>query len=149
MKNIVVCADLNQTSLDTLKFLRHDLNLKDANIHFIHVFEVHLYNADIVPVIYPAEAQYPEIEKSSLDILNTLAKDIGARSDQTILKCFFSNSREEKINSYLKEVNANLVVVATRGKHGIEGFFASSLADFLCKYSPCDVLVMRPKKNTP
>lgn len=147
MKNIVVCADLNQTSLDTLKLLHNNLDFKDATVHFLHVFEIHMYNADIVPVIYPTEVQYPEIEKSTLDILDKLSKDMGARSDQVKLKCFFAHSREEKINSYLNEVNADMVVVATRGKHGIEGFFSSSLADFLCKYSPCDVLVMRPKKT--
>ena len=149
MKNIVVCADLNQNSLDTLKSLGHSLDFQDAILHFIHIFEIHMYNADIVPVIFPTEVQYPEIEKSTLSILDKLAKDVGARSDQVKLKCFFAHSREEKINSYIKEVNAEMVVVATRGKHGIEGFFSSSLADFLCKYSPCDVLVIRPKKNTP
>lgn len=148
MKNIVVCADLNQNSLDTLKSLNQSLNFEDSTLHLLHVFEIHMYNADIVPVIFPTEVQYPDIEKSTLSILDKLSKDIGARSDQVKLKCFFSHSREEKINSYLKDVDADMVVVATRGKHGIEGFFSSSLADFLCKYSPCDVLVMRPKKHT-
>lgn len=147
MKNIVICADLNQNSLDTLKTTHHNLDFKNANIHIIHVFEVHMYNADIVPVIYPTEVQYPEIEQSTLLILDKLGKDMGISENHPQLKCFFSHSREEKISSYLKEVNADLVVVATRGKHGIEGFFSSSLADFLCKYSPCDVMVVRPKKD--
>lgn len=147
MKNIVICADLNQNSLDTLKTLGRNLDFKDATLHFIHVFEIHMYNADIVPVIFPTEDQYPEIEQSTLNILNKLGNDLGAKKDQIQTKCFFSHSREEKIRSYLNEVNADLAVVATRGKHGIEGFFSSSLADFLCKYSPCDVLVVRPKKT--
>ncbi|MFA6236010.1 MAG: universal stress protein [Bacteriovorax sp.] len=149
MKNIVICTDLNQNSIDTLKTLPRNLDLltfKDATVHFVHVFEIHMYNADIVPVIYPTEVQYPEIEQSTLGILNKLAHDIGIKDDHLKVHCFFSHSREEKISSYLKDVNADLTVVATRGKHGIEGFFSSSLADFLCKYSPCDVLVVRPKK---
>lgn len=145
MKNIVVCADLNQNSLDTLKKLSQSLDIQNATLHFVHVFEIHMYNADIVPVIFPTEVQYPEIEKSTLNILEKLAQDVGVKNDKVKLKCFFSHSREEKISSYIKEVNAEMVVVATRGKHGIEGFFSSSLADFLCKYSPCDVLVIRPK----
>lgn len=145
MKNIVICTDLNQNSLDTLKTLTRNLDLKEAIVHIVHVFEIHMYNADIVPVIYPTEAQYPEIEQSTLGILDKLAHDLGAKEDQVQLKCFFSHSREERISSYLNDVQADLVVVATRGKHGIQGFFSSSLADFLCKYSPCDVLVLRPK----
>lgn len=146
MKNIVVCTDLNQNSLDTLKTLRQSLDLKEATLHFVHVFEIHMYNADIVPVIFPTEAQYPEIEQSTLGILSNLAKELNLKEEQVHLKCFFSHSREEKLRSYLTEVHADMAVVATRGKHGVEGFFSSSLADFLCKYSPCDVLVIRPKK---
>ena len=106
-----------------------------------------MYNADIVPVIFPTEVQYPDIEASTLAILDKLSKELSIKPEQTQLKCYFSHSREEKIISYIKEVEADLVVVATRGKHGIEGFFSSSLADFLCKYSPCDVLVVRPKRS--
>ncbi len=146
MKNIVICADLNEKSLEVLKTLNQSLDFKEAKFHFIHIFEIHMYNADLVPVIFPTEVQYPEIEKSTIGILDKLTKDIGLKNEQVELKCFFSHSREEKIRSYLNEVHANMVVVATRGKHGIEGFFSSSLADFLCKYSPCDVLVLRPKK---
>jgi nucleotide-binding universal stress UspA family protein len=146
MKNIVVCADLNENSLETLKSLHHSSLLENANVHLAHVFEIHMYNADIVPVIFPTEVQYPDIEVSTLSILNKLAKDLGTKPEQTTLKCFFSHSREEKIISYINEVHADLVIVATRGKHGIEGFFSNSLADFLCKYSPCDVMVVRPKK---
>lgn len=146
MKNIVICTDLNQNSIDTLKTMPKNLGFNDATVHLVHVFEIHLYNADIVPVIYPTEVQYPEIEQSALGILNKLGHDLGLRDDQLKVHCFFSHSREEKISSYLRDCNADLAIVATRGKHGIEGFFSSSLADFLCKYSPCDVLVVRPKK---
>lgn len=144
MKNIVICVDLNEKSLETLKRVKDDLDFRDCALHFVHVFEIHMYNADIVPVIYPTEIQYPDIEKSTLAILDKLALDVGAYGDNFQTRCFFSHSREEKLMGYLKEVDADLVVVATRGKHGIEGFFSSSLADFLCKYSPCDVLVIRP-----
>lgn len=145
MENIVICADINQASIDTLKAMKHEFIFKNAHIHYLHVFEVHMYNADLVPVIFPAEVQYPDIEASAVGILDNLARDLKTPEERKTIQCFFSHSREEKIVSYLNDVKADLVVVATRGKHGIEGFFNSSLADFLSKYSPCDVLVIRPK----
>jgi nucleotide-binding universal stress UspA family protein len=147
MKTIVVLADLNQESLSTLRRLRTDLDLKHAQMHFVHVFEIRMYNADLVPIVFPSEEQYPEIEQSSLAILRQLSDDLGIKSEHSTQKCFFSHSREEKVRSYLAEVSADLVVVATRGKHGIEGFFSSSLADFLTKYSPCDILILRPSSD--
>lgn len=147
MENVIICADINQASIDTLKNMHHEFIFQNAHIHYLHVFEVHMYNADLVPVIFPAEVQYPDIESSAVGILENLANDMKIQSGNRTVHCFFSHSREEKIISFLNEAKADLVVVATRGKHGIEGFFNSSLADFLSKYSPCDVLVVRPKAS--
>jgi nucleotide-binding universal stress UspA family protein len=151
MRNIVICADLEKSSLENLKKLRNDIldisNVK-VNVHLIHVFEVHLYNAELVSILYPSETQYSEIEVSTLSILSNLASSLGLSSEQFTAKCFFSHSREEKILSYLNLVEADLVIVATRGKHGIPSLFTNSLTGFLYKHSPCDVLVIRPKNTT-
>lgn len=144
MKSIVLCVDLNQDCLDTLKSLPKTLDIKNAKVHLVHAFEIHFYNIDLLPVVYPTEEQYPEIEKSTKTILNQLGADLGIDPRNLVTECYFTHSREEKIKEYLSDVNAGLAVVATRGRHGIEGLFSSSLADFLVKYSPCNVLVMRP-----
>lgn len=146
MKSIVICVNLNQQTLDTLKTIPSKIDLQDAQIHLIHVFEIRYASAEFVPVIYPMPDQYPEIENSVLKTLTGLASDLKLPENHVIKKCVFSQSRESFLKEYLTEVKAELVVVATRGKHGIEGLFSSSLTDFFCKYSPCDVLVLRPKK---
>jgi nucleotide-binding universal stress UspA family protein len=145
MKSIVVCADLNEGSLERLKTLHQDLDLKHANIHIVHVFEIQYYMSEFTPYVFPTEDQYAAMEKSTLTILNKLGTDLGISADRLHAKCFFSRSREDKILEYLKSSKADLAVVATRGKHGVEGLLTTSLTDFLCKYSPCDLLVIRPK----
>ena len=144
MKKIVLCVDLNQDSIDTLKTLSSKIDLRGARVHLVHVFENQLYNADLVPFMYPLPEQHLAIENSALAILNKLGLDLDLSTDNVKSKCFFAFSREQKIKEFITEVDASLVVVATRGRHGIAGFFTSSLADFLCKYSPCDVFVLRP-----
>jgi nucleotide-binding universal stress UspA family protein len=147
MKSIVICVNLDQQSLDTLKTIPSKIDLQAAKIHLIHVFEIHYANAEFVPLVYPTADQYPEIETSVLKILSKLAEDLKLPEDRVVKKCVFSHSREAVLKDYLTEVGAEMAVVATRGKHGIEGLFSSSLTDFLCKYSPCDVLVLRPAKK--
>lgn len=144
MKSIVLCVDLNQKCLDTLRQLPKTLNLNNVKVHLVHAFEIHFYNVDLLPVVYPTEEQYPDIEKSTLNILRQLGADLGLEPANLEMHCYFTHSREQRIKEYFEEVNADLGVVATRGQHGIEGLFSSSLADFLVKYSPCHVLVMRP-----
>lgn len=146
MKNYVLCASLDEQSLNTLKKIRTDLDLRHAKVHIVTVMEIQSYLLGVMPYIYPTEAQYPEIEEGAISVLKGLADSLGIPDNQIVLKCFFSNEREKPILKYLKEVNADLVVTATRGKHGIEGLFASSFTDYLCRFSPCDVLAIRPVK---
>ncbi|AUN97746.1 universal stress protein [Bacteriovorax stolpii] len=146
MKNYVLCASLEEDSIKTLAKLKRDLDLTDAKVHFVTVIEIQVYNSELSAYVYPVESQYAEIESSAVAIQKNLAKTLGVPEAQATFKCFFDHSPEAKVKDYLEKVNADLVVTATRGRHGIAGFFSSSFTDFLCKYSPCDILVLRPSK---
>lgn len=146
MKNYVLCATLEEDSINTLKKLKNDIELKQAHIHIITVIEKQIYTVDLTPYVYPVENQFPSIEASALTLLNSLAQELGIEPSMFTCKCFFEYDREKKVKEYLEEVKADLAVVATRGKHGLAGFFSSSFTDYLCKFAPCDVLVMRPQK---
>jgi nucleotide-binding universal stress UspA family protein len=147
MKNYVLCTTLEEHSINTLKNLKHTIDIKDTRIHIISIVEVKYYNLDFIPYIYPTENQYAEIENSAKMLMQSLAKSLEIKNENLVIDCFFDSYREQKIKNYLEETKADLVVTATRGKHGIDGFFSSSFSDYLCKFSPCDVLVMRPLKN--
>ena len=143
MSKVVLCVTLNDDSLDQMKKLKGTPLLAYDEVHLVHCFEVQMYNSDFSPFIYPTEEQYPEIEKAGLEILKSLSENIKASNPE--LKVFFSQSPHQKMIEYLQEIKADLAVVATRGKHGIEGLFSSSFADHLIKYSPCDIYVIRPR----
>lgn len=146
MKNYVLCTTLEEASINTLKSLKNDIELKDAKIHIITVVEKQIYTIELAAYVYPTESQYDAIETAALTLMNSLSQELGIHREQVTCKCFFEYDRKKKVKDYLTEVGADLVVVATRGKHGVEGFFSSSFTDYLCKFSPCDVLVMRPRK---
>lgn len=147
MKTYVLCTTLEQECIDTLKNLRHDIELKHANIHIVTIYEIQVYNIELAPYVYPTENQYGEIEEGATRIMKNLAHSLGVDESRVTTKCFFDYNREDKIKKYLDHVDADLVVTATRGKHGLAGFFSSSFTDYLCKFAPCDVLVMRQKKH--
>lgn len=147
MKTYVLCASTDEDSINTLKRIRNDIDLKNAMVHIVNVVEIQVYNSELTPFVYPVENQYPAIEEATLNVLRGLSDSLAIDNNRLTVRCFFTHNREEKILEYLKEVNADLVVTATRGKHGFAGFFSSSFTDYLCKFSPCDVLAMRPAKN--
>lgn len=144
MKKIVVCVDLNSECTETLKRLPKKMDLADTKIHFLHVFENRMYDNDLAPFSFPLPEQDIAFEKIATSTLLQIGKDLDLNPNNVVAKCFFSVSRFQKIKSYAEEVDADLIVLATRDRHGIAGFFSSSLADFLCKYSPCNFLVLRP-----
>lgn len=141
MKKITICVDLNDLCFKNLKKLAGNPILKDAEIHLVHFFEIQVYTAEFTPFVFPNQDQYPEIEKSTIQALSNLEKDLNIQATK---KCLFVHSPEEAVHDYLKDTKSNLVVVSTQGTHGIEGFFHSSFTDYLTKYSPCDVYVVRP-----
>ncbi|MDO9183050.1 MAG: universal stress protein [Bacteriovorax sp.] len=146
MKSIVICASLNPETHNTLKSITSKIDLQHAQVFIVHVFEIQFATTEITAMAYPSADQYPEIEKSIMQTLDKIATSLALPEKTLVIKkCIFSHSREAALKDYLKEVNAEMVVVATRGKHGIAGLFSSSMTDFLCKYSPCDVLVLRPQ----
>lgn len=141
MKKITVCVDLNDLCFQNLKKLANHQLLKDAEIHLVHFFEIQVYAAEFTPFVFPNQDQYPEIEKSTLQALSNLEKDLNITAQK---KCLFVHSPEEAVHEYIKDNKSELVIVSTQGKHGIDGFFHSSFTDYLVKYSPCDVYVVRP-----
>ncbi len=144
MKKVAICVDLNEQCFKTLKKLKNSELFKNAEIHLVHFFEIQVYTAEFTPFVFPTTDQYPDIEKSTIQSLANLENDLGITAKKV---CKFVHSSEESVHEYLKEQNINLVVVSTQGKHGIEGFFHSSFTDYLVKYSPCDVFVVRPKSE--
>lgn len=146
MKTYVLCTSLEEESVNTLKKLKGDIEITDANIHVITVIEKQIYTVDLAAYVYPIEAQYPSIEASALGILKTIGQSLGVEEKNLTCKCFIDYDRDKIVKQYLESIKADLVIVATRGKHGLDGFFSSSFTDYLCKFSPCDVLVMRPRK---
>lgn len=145
MKNVVLSVALNDSSINLLKSLKGSELINNAHVHLVHCFEIHLYASDFTPFVFPGEDKYPEIESATKVILKNLAEELGIKSFTT--EVFFSSTPKKKMIDYLKEKKTELIIVATRGKHGIEGLFSSSFAEHLLKFSPCDVHILRPRDD--
>ncbi len=146
-KKIVCAVSLQEDSLLTMERVLHRGSFQGAQIHLVHIFKIETYLNELSSYVYPTPEMYPEITKTVESILAPLQQKI-TRQLQAVectIKCIFHHRPKEELCQYLSDQRAQMVVVATRGKHGLEGFFSSSFTDYLCKFSPCDVLVLRPE----
>ncbi|WP_372653077.1 universal stress protein [Halobacteriovorax sp.] len=147
MKNVVICCSLEDENIELLKELKGNTAIENATLHFVHIFEIHVYTSDFSPYIFPSEEKYPEIEEASKKVMRSVAEYVCTPEElkKSQVECYFAYSPKQKITEYLMDVKADVVVVASKPKHGIEGLFSSSFTEHLVKYSPCDVHVLRPK----
>lgn len=148
MKNIVLFASLTDDSLSLLKKIKETSLFREACcVHLVHCFEIQTYTAEFSAYTYPAREQYPEFEEGAKNVLKVLQSNLEGAFENLSFKTtiLFDSDPKHRMTEYLKEEKADLAVVATRGKHGIEGLFSSSFADHLTRYSSCDVYVLRPK----
>lgn len=120
------------------------------SILFVHVVKKNVTPLEFGLVESPDDNTYEEMVPTISKFMKDEARaiipaDFKGKIDFRVTKDF---NPEEEIIDILKSENATLVVVATRGKHGFEGLFHSSFTDYMVKFAPCDVFVVRPEQKT-
>lgn len=117
------------------------------SVHFIHVVKKNITPLEFGLVESPDDTTYkdmvPTIDKFMRDeARKILPSDFTGKVEFQVTKDF---DPQEEIIDILKSLKATLIVVATRGKHGLDGFFHTSFTEYMVKHAPCDVFVVRPE----
>jgi nucleotide-binding universal stress UspA family protein len=147
LHNIVIALPLENELLAPLHAWGKKFNWSEVrSVHFIHVVKKNITPLEFGLVEMPDEKTFLEMKPSLERFLRDEARKIlpeGHRGEQHFhLKKDFNP--DEEIIETLRQVKADLVVVATQGKHGFEGLFHNSMTDHLVRFAPCDVYVVRP-----
>lgn len=149
-KNIAIAVSLNEDSQNTLKTLRGNKIFQNAHVCLVHTVTIYTYLNEVSLNTYPADKDYSTIEKLVNGYLQQLKTDIFANQNEQPENietyCRFHANPKHDMVEFLKEQKTDLVVVATRGKHGMESLFSSSFTEYLSKFAPCDILVLRNRK---
>ena len=146
-QNIVIAVPLEDGLLRPLYRWGKKFDFSHVeSIHLIHVVKKNITPLEFGLMESPDEATFHEMVPALDRFLHDEEKKI-IPSDfkgKTFFEITSDYHPEELVVDYLKKNKASLIVVATRGKHGFEGLFHSSFTDYMVKFSPCDVFVVRP-----
>ncbi len=146
MKTVVACP-LEGPTLASVKHWLQTRPMEDGPIDFVHVIQRSVYGADFMQVVEsPTPEQFHVFraafsENIRAQLFPSIPADIRGASQVHIL---LANDEAEEMIHYLKENKTKLLVVGTRGIHGIAGMFTSSFATKMMKEAPCNLLVLRP-----
>ena len=146
---VVIEVALDPATNDQLKSLANSSILKSAK----KIYMMHVFSSDMKHYAPNLFKEMPNFEKTGEiinDELEGLKKTLFGESDildKVETRFFFDKNVKIRAVEFLKSVEADLVIAATRGEHGIEGLFTSSFSYFLIDHSPCDVHILRPLKK--
>jgi nucleotide-binding universal stress UspA family protein len=150
-QRIVIALPLEENLLEPLHEWGKKFDFSHVeSIHFVHVVKKNITPLEFGLVESPDDNTYQEMVPSLRKFLQDEARKIlppefSGKTEFEVTKDFHP---EEEIIDILKRKRATLIVVATRGKHGFEGLFHSSFSEYMVKFAPCDVFVVRPDHET-
>lgn len=93
------------------------------------------------PVAAPLGEEHRETIQQAYDELNRVAKQLGAETAQR--KVAVAGSTREAIHEAAQDMDADLIVVGSHGRHGLSLFMVGDTAKSMLKDAPCDVLAVR------
>lgn len=142
--NVIIPIDFSPPSLEAVEFALPLLKQFHAELHLVHVFEPDYPLASMVamPLIIPEL----EVGKRVRRHLKDVAKKYGIELRPGNIHALKGRPFEE-ICRLAREAGIDLIVVSTRGNTGLKHLVLGSTAERVVRYSPCPVLVVRPKNG--
>ncbi|CAH1075970.1 universal stress protein [Candidatus Nitrotoga sp. 1052] len=146
-QKIVIAMPTEEEFMPSISRWGHEYVWTKREIYFVHVIKKDISVSEMGVEEIPDKLTVENLKQQMLDFFKNKAREMMPELAFTKahFEVLFAQSPAERIAEYAKEINAGMIVVATRNKRGFSGLFLSSFADRILKLSPCDVLVLRPK----
>ena len=147
-KKIGVCVDLTDNSVAEIKKSLKEMDFTGVEeLHLIHGFQRQIYVDNFFFTQFPFQDQLKEIINSVSDVLTTIQNELTNLPAQTTVfkECLVSDFPKKEIADYVKEHGIDQLVIATRSKSGVEGFFSSSFAEYMLRHVESELKILRHK----
>lgn len=150
MDTILVTSDLSDSSKAAFEEAKKIAKAFEAHIKLLYVIEDFNFITAIpfsrvgTPVIVEQKEQEEIIDDAKRQ-LEEIAKSYFPNFK---VECFVKRSDGsvyETINQFAKEINIDMLVIATHGRTGLERMLLGSIAERVTRESPCPVLLVPTK----
>jgi nucleotide-binding universal stress UspA family protein len=139
IQKILIPTDFSENSQHALKYAVALAESFKAKLYVVHVFEHAVVAA-------PTETFHPEIwveaEKSEREQLNQLTQELRVKRIDAE-PVFGSGIAHIEIVKTAKELEVDLITLATHGRTGLSHFVFGSTAEKIIRLAPCPVLTVK------
>jgi len=147
VKNIVIPTDFSKISYTAFHYAKEIGYMYKAKLHLIHIL-------DEVPPVFgnglngnSKETISEEAEIIAREKLEQAKEELGQSTGLEISVELRKGVDHEEIIKYAKELNAELIVIATHGRSGVMQTLLGSVAQKVIKNAKCPVLVTTPEEK--
>ncbi len=142
IKKILVPIDFSNYSQNLLNYSKNFAEIFGAKLFLIHVVEPIIYPVDFSMGQIDFPATDSDIAKKAKEELQNLADTSIGKNIETevIIK---SGKPFVEINETARELDIDLIIIATHGHTGVEHLLFGSTAEKVVRKAPCPVLTLR------
>jgi nucleotide-binding universal stress UspA family protein len=146
---ILLAMDDSRFSQAALESVETQVNPKKTEVLVLHVLELMPYY--LTPEMAP---RHPAVLESLLAAVRSAAETLVASAVERLQQAGFqaSSSIQEGdpkslIVDTASEWHADLIVLGSHGRKGLERFLIGSVSDAVARHAPCSVEIVRPREK--
>jgi nucleotide-binding universal stress UspA family protein len=139
----VVATDGSAPATHAVEAAREHARKWGARLHVVSVVELHAYGIAASALAPPLTTVIPEVEDAALETVQAAAKQANAAGVEADGEVLRGNDAAEVIANYARRHHAQLIIVGSHGRTGIERVVLGSVAERVVRLAPCGVLVVR------
>jgi nucleotide-binding universal stress UspA family protein len=145
-KNILLPVDLGEGSEDALTYAIELARAFGARLHLLHVVGLPAMGVPEMGVAYSTTM----MDGMLTDDMHSLERLLASHQGQCELGSPLIKSGDPRaaINETAKELGADLIVMATHGRHGISRVLLGSVTESVVRTAPCPVLTVKQHADT-
>jgi nucleotide-binding universal stress UspA family protein len=147
-RKIVIAMPTEEEFMPSISRWGHEFNWAKCEAHFVHVVRKNFEVSEMSVKEIPDLETFNKMKEANIAFFKKKAQEVLPEKafENAQFVVLYDQSPADRMIEYAKQVDAQMIVVATRNKRGFAGLFTSSFADRMLALAPCDVLVLRPNK---
>lgn len=144
IRNIIVPTDFSELSKTSFSYAVDIAKRWNAKIHLMYVLEKTPPFLAMRSLDVNEKEVLDTMEKEAKEDLDNLIEDFGVH-ELEVVPILKKGLDYEEIVKYSKDINADLIVIATHGHTGLLHTLLGSVAEKVIRYAKCPVLVTTPQ----
>lgn len=145
LKQILVPVDFSDCSHKALEYAFPFARQFHADITLLHVVHIDYYAANSEYTTFDYPELIEEMERAGKKQLEALARLVAKQCPvKTAIQIGHAGS---SIVETAKRRGTDLIIISTHGRTGFKRIFLGSTTEYVVRYAPCPVLIVRQKEH--